>query len=173
VAQAIVEAAVLGDDDEGRARLAAAVTTANKVADGVDTLVRLKEQAAEARFRQSGEVYAATRRSVLVLLTVGILGGLALGYGIARLVVRPVHHVVAQARQAATGDLTVRVALESQEELGQMGQALNAMLENFEASMTQVQQAAHQTASAAQQLATGSRQLSSGAQEQASSLEEL
>jgi methyl-accepting chemotaxis protein len=97
---------------------------------------------------------------------------LALGFLLARLITQAVAHVGAQAEQAATGDLTVRVALDTQDEHGQMGQALNRMLAKFQVSMCEVQQAAQQTASAAQQLAAGSEQLSGGAQEQASSLEE-
>ena len=108
-----------------------------------------------------------------ILLLIGIsIGGAFLGMAIARVITRALTQVVDKAERAASGDLTVRVALDSHDELGQMGQALNAMLERFEATMTQVQQAVHQTTSAAQQLAAGSGQLSSGAQEQASSLEE-
>ena len=172
VAQGIVQAAVAGDDAEGRARLAAAVQTANKVAEDVDALVQMKEKAAEARFQQSSRLYAATRNSMLLMVALGVLGGVALGYFIARLVVRPVQHVVEQAEQAAAGDLTVRVELDTQDELGQMGRALDRMLASFHDSMTQVQQAAHQTASASRQLAASSEQLSGGVQEQASSLEE-
>jgi methyl-accepting chemotaxis protein len=109
----------------------------------------------------------------MLLLIGGLMAALgATAWGITRGVGRSLQAVVAGVQHAAAGDLTARVTLDSNDELGQMGQALNAMLAKFEASMGQVQQAAHQTASAAQQLAAGSEQLSSGAQEQASSLEE-
>jgi methyl-accepting chemotaxis protein len=114
------------------------------------------------------------RRARWMLLLIGglmaVLGVTA--WGITRGVGRSLQAVVAGVQHAAAGDLTVRVALDSQDELGQMGQAVNAMLAKLETSMGEVQQAAHQTASAAQQLAAGSEQLSGGTQEQASSLEE-
>ena len=106
----------------------------------------------------------------LIACLLGAVGTISWVTG--RAMTRGLHEVDAVTEQAAAGDLTVRVALESKDELGQMGQALNTMMEKFETSMSQVQQAAQQTASAAQQLAAGSEQLSSGAQEQASSLEE-
>ncbi len=111
-------------------------------------------------------------RWILVLIggLMAVLG--AIVWGISRGVGRSVQAVVGGIQQAATGDLTVRVALDTKDELGHMGAALNTMLTKFEASMREVGQAATQTASAAQQLAAGSEQLSSGAQEQASSLEE-
>ncbi|HSC70067.1 MAG TPA: methyl-accepting chemotaxis protein [Candidatus Methylomirabilis sp.] len=109
---------------------------------------------------------------MLVSLLVAVALGLILAYCIASMIAKSLRQVVEKADRAAAGDLTVRVELETQDELGQMGMALNRMLESFHGSMAQVQQAAHQTASASQQVASGSDQLSSGAQEQASSLEE-
>jgi methyl-accepting chemotaxis protein len=90
----------------------------------------------------------------------------------ARIISRPIQELVAHVREVAEGDLTKRLAIRGQDELGQMGQALNQMLESFHDSMVQVQQAAQQATGASQQLAAGSEQLSSGAQEQASALEE-
>jgi methyl-accepting chemotaxis protein len=111
-----------------------------------------------------------TTMAVLALVAFGVL--LTMNLLLARSIARALGHVVEQATQAATGDLTVRVALDSKDELGQMGQALNTMMAKFETAMREVSQAAGHTASAAQELAAGSEQLSSGAQEQASALEE-
>jgi methyl-accepting chemotaxis protein len=108
----------------------------------------------------------------LVVTAVGVLVAVALGYLLIRKITSSVGDVMTVTEQAAAGDLTVRAQLDSKDELGQMGAALNQMLESFHDSMGQVQRAANQTASASQQLAAGSEQLSSGAQEQASSLEE-
>jgi methyl-accepting chemotaxis protein I, serine sensor receptor len=116
----------------------------------------------------------ASRTTWMTLVTLFLvsLGSGLFGYVLARQITAALKNVVERAQQAATGDLTVRVTVESQDELGQMGQALNAMMEKFETTMSQVAQAAAHTAAAAQQLAAGSEQLSSGAQEQASALEE-
>jgi methyl-accepting chemotaxis protein len=111
-------------------------------------------------------------------LQIGGLGALALLIGVtiyvyvARRIARPLLEVVTQAERAAAGDLTVRVAAASGDELGQMGSALNRMLASFHDLMTRVQQATQQTTDVSRQLAAGSEQLSSGAGEQASSLQE-
>jgi methyl-accepting chemotaxis protein len=134
------------------------------------TEARLKGAAAFA-----DEIEASARRTTwatVILLVVTSVGGGVLGLVVARIITRCLGRVVDAVQLAATGDLTARVAVESEDELGQMGNALNAMMERFEMTVAQVQQAAQQTASAAQQLASGSGLLSSGAQEQASSLEE-
>ncbi len=129
----------------------------------------------ERMHKAEDDLAAHARRT---LWTMGVFALFAVAVGvvlsalIGRLITRPIQQAVAASEQAAAGDLTVRVSLDSKDELGQMGQALDRMLESFHDSMAQVQQAANSTASASQQLAAGSEQLSSGAQEQASSLEE-
>ncbi len=83
-----------------------------------------------------------------------------------------VHHMMARTEQAAAGDLTVRVQVEAQDELGRVGEALNHMMERFEHSMARIQSAAHDTTEISQQLAVGSEQQAEGARQQAASLEE-
>jgi len=167
---ALLEAGKTAEAEDQRTKQATPLGT--KALNILSDLVKLQEKEIAVR-RQAVETrVAAARLRLLGLVILATLLALGAGLLLARRITRALAHVVEKAQQAATGDLTVRVALESQDELGQMGQALNAMMEKFEATMTQVQQAAHQTAAAAQQLAAGSGQLSSGAQEQASSLEE-
>jgi len=89
-----------------------------------------------------------------------------------RTVSRPLSKMVSQLQYAAEGDLTRRLEVESGDEFGQIGRALNRMLESFHGVIIQVRQSATQTAEASRQLASGSEQLSSGAGEQAASVEE-
>jgi methyl-accepting chemotaxis protein len=66
----------------------------------------------------------------------------------------------------------VRVNVSTLDEVGQMGQALNRMLESLQTLMRQVQQATSEAASAARGIAAGSEQMSAGAGQQAASIEE-
>jgi methyl-accepting chemotaxis protein len=159
------EEAYANAKSEGAERYQAMVAAINGVID-------LKEKNAKVRYEEAQNTYTRSRTVMLGFIVGGILAGLALGYFIASLIAKGLKQVVTVTEQAAAGDLTVRAQLDSKDELGQMGAALNQMLESFHDSMGQVQRAANQTASASQQLAAGSEQLSSGAQEQASSLEE-
>ncbi|MCX5733435.1 MAG: MCP four helix bundle domain-containing protein [candidate division NC10 bacterium] len=182
----MMKASLAGEDKAARDRLAAGAGTVRKVVEQMDGLAVIKENLAKKVYGESAALYASSRNMMLGLIAVGVLLGLALGYFIATLIAKGLRQVVEKSGQAAAGDLTVRIDLDSQDELGQMGTALNSMLQSFHDSMTEVQQASIQTASAAQQLtavvtdlnnasqqlASGSEQLSAGAQEQASSLEE-
>ncbi len=133
--------------------------------DAQEAAVREEVERAKTRSRRAAWIAALG-----VLASLGVLVPLTLP--LARRITRTHAEIVCKVQQAAAGDLTVRIQADSEDELGQMGQALNRMLEGFHDIMAQVHQATHQAASAAQHLATGSEQLSSGAQEQASALEE-
>jgi methyl-accepting chemotaxis protein len=102
----------------------------------------------------------------------GLVAGMVIYVFVARRIAEPLREVVARAEAAAAGDLTVRVTVTSGDELGQMGQALNWMLETFHDLMTQVQQATSEAAAAARGIAAGGEQMSAGAGQQASSIEE-
>ena len=116
------------------------------------------------------EKRAKTRLLVngLVLVALSVL----IGFVLSRFVTRAVRNVVQSAEQAATGDLTVRVQIDSRDELGQMGDALNRMMDSFEGSLGSLRESIECTAGAAGELASGSEALSAGAQEQAAALEE-
>ncbi len=135
-------------------------------------LTQLRLQNTRVFDAQAREAVAHTTRWTVALLTTLLIAGGLLGWLPARSIVRTLHRVVAGAEQAATGDLTVQIAVETQDELGQMGAAISRMLERFQRSMTEIQQAAQNTTAASSQLAQGSKALSDGAQRQMVSLTE-
>jgi len=109
--------------------------------------------------------------SAIALFSTLVAGSLVALF-ITRGVTRPLLAVVTRAEQAAKGDLTVRVEVATQDELGQMGSALNRMLTSFRDLMTQVQQTTQQAASASAQVSASAQTLSQGTSEQAASVEE-
>jgi methyl-accepting chemotaxis protein len=158
-----------------KARANAQQNAGPKLLNAVAGLDRLLATVRDVARDMNDEGGATASRSLWLLGVGGALAvalGLSLGWLLARSITRALACVVRQAQQAAAGDLTVRVALDSQDELGEMGRALNSMMQRFETTISEVQQAAERTAAAAQQLAAGSKQLSHGAQEQAVALEE-
>ncbi len=150
---------------EGAERYQAVVTSIN-------ALIDLKDKAAKGRYDEAQAIYSRSRILMIGFVGGGLLIGLAMGYFIASLIAKALKQVMAVTERAGGGDLTPRVEIDTKDELGQMGTALNRMLDSFHDSMREVQQAANHAAAASQQLAAGSEQLSSGAQEQAASLEE-
>ena len=150
---------------EGEAKFAKAQGALSNLSD-------LRQKSAEA-FAAKVQATAVRTTVFTVVLLLTLLGcGVAFGLLFSRLIAEALTGVAASASRAADGDLSVRIDVKSQDEIGQMGLALNRMLESFQNVILQVQQSTTQTADASRQLAKGSEQLSSGAGEQASSIEE-
>ena len=136
----------------------------------------MKENVGVIRIGMSTQqVEAMARRNAGIIALVGFMGlvaGMIIYMMVARRIANPLREVVARTEEAAGGDLTVRVTVNRSDELGQMGQALNRMLETFHDLMTQVHQATNEAAAAARGIAAGGEQMSAGAGMQASSIEE-
>jgi methyl-accepting chemotaxis protein len=170
--RAMVRAYVEQGREAGNSEMRAFDAKAEKIREAVSRIgARNSERRAASMSALTALAASLVRITALSVLVAAVLGGLV-ACGIAAVIGRALRHVVAQAEQAAGGDLTARVALDTRDELGQMGRALNVMMAKLEASMGQAARAAEETAAASQQLAAGGEQLSSSAQEQASALQE-
>lgn len=109
-----------------------------------------------------------------VMLVVGVLG-LALlvgGLWVARSVTHPIGIAVAVAQRVAQGDLTSDIQVQSNDEVGQLMQALKDMNENLVQIVTSVYDSTGTISTASSEIASGNFDLSSRTEQQASSLEE-
>lgn len=104
----------------------------------VDALIELKNRAAKARYDDAEAVYGRSRVFMLILIGSGGILGLVLGYAIVRLIGQALGRVIAVTEQAAVGNFAARVGLRSEDDLGQMGQAIDQMLTRLEDSVGQV-----------------------------------
>ncbi len=85
---------------------------------------------------------------------------------------RPILQGVALAKSVAEGDLTQKIDIDQQDEVGQLGAALNAMIDNIKEVVANVQSAADNVASGSQELSSTSEEMSQGSTEQAAAAEE-
>ena len=76
------------------------------------------------------------------------------------------------AQQAADGDLSQRAPVTSKDELGQLGQAMNRMLDNIANVVGEVRQAAEHVSTASSEITQGNEDLSQRTSAQAGALEE-
>jgi methyl-accepting chemotaxis protein len=116
-------------------------------------------------------ITASTRRTQLIL---GLAGGgmtvvlLALSLLLARLILRPVRQVAAVLASVADGDLTRRVELGADDEVGRMGVALNRAVEAMQDSLGAIAQSSQHLARASGELSGVSKQMRTTAEETAS-----
>ncbi|MBU2666219.1 methyl-accepting chemotaxis protein [Actinoplanes bogorensis] len=118
------------------------------------------QQATDAQSR-----YETTRVLVIGLLAGGLAIGLGLAYVISRMIVKPLGRNVEALERIAHGDLTARVAVESNDEVGHMSATLNETAEAMGAMVRRIQDSSTMLASASEELSAVSSELSASAEE--------
>jgi methyl-accepting chemotaxis protein len=103
-------------------------------------------------------------------ILVGIL--LAVSIAIGRSITRPLNRAVAIANTVAAGDLTSVIEVRTQDETGQLLQALGNMNDSLTSIVGQVRSGTEMIAAASSQIASGDMDLAARTEAQASALEE-
>jgi methyl-accepting chemotaxis protein len=164
---AFMDSWVLGDDLAAKRTVAAnaVVTEAGSVAAmGLKTTGDSAQKSSEALTRANSVLIVG------LLLAVGI--SIAVAIVITRMITRPLATAVDVVGKVSKGDLTTRVDVNSADEIGQMMEALNAMIGNLRNIVGEVSSAADNVSSGSEQMSATAQQLSQGASEQAASAEE-
>jgi methyl-accepting chemotaxis protein len=110
-----------------------------------------------------------TSRTALMLGLAVVVGALLtlLGLAVRRAVTKPLQHAVETLQRVANGDLTVRMAVATEDEVGAMGQALDSALDSLEGTITAIGGHAQTLAGSAEELTSVSQQLGASAEETA------
>ncbi len=122
------------------------------------------------------EAVAALQTSSSVLiggLLIAIILGIILAMSITRLITKPINQGVTFAKQIADGDLTAKIDVYQNDEIGELAEALRGMVQKLKSIVGSILSGSDNIANASIQLSATSQQMSQGATEQASSAEEV
>jgi methyl-accepting chemotaxis protein len=122
--------------------------------------------------RENTRALNASSNLMIVSVIVALLVGIAVAVAITLLITRPILRATAAVQKIATGDLTETLTVTSQDEVGQISEALNRMLDSLRTVVGEVTTAADNVASGSEEMSATAQQLSQGASEQAASAEE-
>lgn len=126
---------------------------------------------------KAGQTKAAGEFSILIIsLLVVLAAAVILTMGsVHRFIVGPVNRISGQLKDIATGegDLTKRVNLKSNDELGDLVKWFNQFMGDIESLVVQIRAAADRLLSATNEVSMSSQQISDGAQQQSAAFEEL
>jgi two-component system NtrC family sensor kinase len=104
------------------------------------------------------EKFTDMRRStMLVFLGItfaGIAAALIISYFLANGILKPIRHLVVASEMLTHGDLTHRVIVESEDEIGELAKAFNSMAESLKDRDGQLKERAQQTIQETERLAT-------------------
>jgi len=154
------------------AALATAVQYRKVILDASDAARTLKNERAEEKFQENTQAYKSARMLMVSAAAISLLLGVILSFVIARGFSVPLGQAVAVLERVADGDLTATLDVDTKDEVGRMGDALNRAVERLNSTLQEVAASAANASSSSQQLAAAAEAIASGAQEQAASLEE-
>ncbi|MCU1372949.1 MAG: methyl-accepting chemotaxis sensory transducer [Actinomycetia bacterium] len=124
------------------------------------------EQASAGTTEHTATVqYGSARTKTIALLAFVLLVATALGLFLARLIAAPLRRTVDVLHRAADGDLTARLRLDTKDEVGQAGAALDRMLERTVTVLRAIGDNATSLASSSEELSAVSQQLGASAEE--------
>ncbi len=111
---------------------------------------------------------------VLVVSAIGVLVSLFFGFLVRRSITNPVDNLVEMAKDIAEGegDLTKRILVSGQDELGNLSNWYNLFLKKLNNIIVQVKKRSHNINKVSQEMAAGNQELSTRTHQQSASLEE-
>jgi methyl-accepting chemotaxis protein-1 (serine sensor receptor) len=137
-----------------------------------EALIALQLQIAKNEFLAAQSRYAMVRNISIIVIVAGVLLAGLIGFWLIRAISRPLNEAVRIAERVAAGDLTQNIEVHSQDETGQLMQAMKNMNASLVNIVGQVRTGTDTIATASSQIAAGNADLSSRTEQQASSLEE-
>ena len=143
-------------------------------------LVTLVDECATAAIKAVNNAAQDTVKSmqmaivvVSIGLAVALVVGLFISWFLSGSITRPVKAVAVGMDRLATGDLTVKVEVDTKDEIGDMARAMNRTIGDLCLIMSDIRAAADQTAASGEELSATAENISSGSQQQASAVEEI
>lgn len=128
---------------------------------------------------KKSEYYASFNKlttHILVLTLIVTLGTAVIWMWLVNgMITKPMNYVMQRISDIVEGegDLTKRVDMKGNDEIGKLGQGINAFLNNFEVIIAKVKESSEHLVSTIQEVDSGSQGLSQITQEQASAVEEV
>ncbi len=167
-------AAVLARDDKtAREQSKLWLDDFQNVRDKLDKLIDIQEN--EGKKLKAAQERAFRTQTVIFLAVWLFAVGLSAFITIilARGVSGPVNKGLEFAKKIAAGDLTGRIKLDQEDELGMLGKSLNEAADNLEKLISEIIIGSQNLSQAVEQISSGNQNLSQRTSEQASSLEEI
>ncbi|CAM3689788.1 methyl-accepting chemotaxis protein [Nocardioides zeicaulis] len=134
----------------------------------IGTVIDTEKGIAEDLIGQSKDAYSSARLLILGLVVAACALGVGLALALGRMVSRPLVRTVAVLEDVAAGRLDGRLEVDSADEVGRMGVALNAALARLSSTMGQMDANAQSLASASEELSAVSGEMSGSAAESSS-----
>ncbi|WP_323013780.1 HAMP domain-containing methyl-accepting chemotaxis protein [Devosia sp.] len=138
----------------------------------IDTIVARNEITVDKALTEANQLYESSRLFLFGLLVISVLIAAVAATWIVVAISRALGSAVRLANDVADGNLSATADVKSNDEVGDLIKALNAMTAKLREVVSEVTTATRNVAAGSQEMSATAEQLSQGATEQASSTEE-
>ena len=142
------------------------------VGEGINALTQLQLDLAKQEYDAAQIRYEENRFISIVLLVVGLLLSTFIGFMLIRSISRSLFAMQQFAESLAKGDLTARIDLDQNDEIGIVAQSMAGMCDQLSGVVQQVRTNSDALGSASQEISATAQSISQSATEQASGVEE-
>lgn len=136
------------------------------------SLIELQGNVAAQEYAEAQSNFNSVFMITSTTVVVGVILAIVIGMMLIRAIVGPINEAVNVANAVASGDLTSRIDVNSNNETGRLMQALKQMNDNLVDLVGKVRTSTDSIYTASSEIASGNADLSQRTEEQASSLEE-
>lgn len=143
------------------------------VRDGINDIIKFHLENARQEFEQAQTTYNLVRAVCLGGIALGLLLVAGVGVWLIRAISQPLKAAVHIAGGVAAGDLTQAIEVRSNDETGQLMQALKRMNDGLAHIVGQVREGSDAIAEASRRIADGNIELSVRAEQQTASLRQM
>ncbi len=173
-AKASMTLAVQGQQAQARAGLDASASKFKQFMDGVEKIIRDKNNDIEQLSGQSQQVVADSRQRFLIFVVVVGLLSLGLGILLARIISRPLKEMAKTAELISHGNLSTDIAVfNTGDELGSLSQAFKQMVDNLAEILGGITAGSKRIAGSSQQLNAGIDQITKSAEQIAVTIQQV
>lgn len=113
------------------------------------------------------------RNYSVIITVISIIIGAIVAFFVASYIVNPIINIRDLVQIVADGDLTIDVEVQSNDEIGELGQAFNTMVSNLRMLIGGINEAAGHLSSASQQLNANCEESAAGAEQTAATMNEI
>jgi len=145
-----------------------AIPLTKKLQETFEAQVLYQENNVKAAYDTAESDFKRNRLLMIIVGSIAFLLGLAGAVFLTNNFVTRLNRVSAAMGNVADGDLSTKINIFARDEIGDLGRAINRMLESMHSMVTSIKSTAEQVASASTQLYATSEQIATGAEEVAS-----
>lgn len=113
------------------------------------------------------------RNITIYVAVISVLVAVLIALGVANIITRPISSLLKMSARAAEGDLAVKIDTESEDEIGEVGRAFNALVSSLAGVVTQIRRTTEKVTVQAQGLSASAEQINASTQETSSTIQQI